>query len=531
MRLIPKIFIFDEEEVPPELRAQRTLNRSRIPEMANYLVDNREDYTLSAITASVNDQVHFEPLADTGVAVNLGLLSVPMDAQILINDGQHRRAAIEEAIRNNSELGHDNIPVLFFIDDGLKRSQQMFADLNKHAVRPNDSLSTLYDWRDPSSSMSRYIVDTVACFKKLTEMEKSSISNRSIKLFALSSIKLSSRSLLRKSAKDPISEEEMELAALYWQQVTEAMPDWKDAKSRSVLYDSIDSMLEDIDSLYAGRPLKDLVYEIQQLYLYDDKPWVIGFSGGKDSTTILSLTYTALLRLQDEGKELHKHIYVVSSDTLVETPVVVDQIKFVIDAVNNGAREHNLPLSAHQVFPKTGETFWANLLGKGYPAPTTSFRWCTERMKIDPVSEFIMDKVTQFGEVIVVLGSRSQESSSRAQVIAKHKIDGSLLARHTSLPGAFTYMPIESWTHDEVWMYLLATVAPWGGNNRELFDLYKGSNAGECPLVIDKSTPSCGNSRFGCWTCMVVTKDKAIEELIENDAGVFTKPDAELFYT
>ncbi|WP_422462996.1 MULTISPECIES: DNA phosphorothioation system sulfurtransferase DndC [unclassified Endozoicomonas] len=284
----------------------------------------------------------------------------------------------------------------------------------------------------------------------------------------------------------------------------------------TLLYPGIDEMLADMDTPYAGRPLKDLVFEIQQLYQHDDKPWVIGFSGGKDSTTILSLVYTALLNLKTE--ELHKHVYVVSSDTLVETPVVVDQIKHVIDAVNKGAQVHNLPITAHQVFPKTNETFWANLLGKGYPAPTTSFRWCTERMKIDPVSDFIMDKVARFGEVIVILGSRSQESSSRAQVIAKHKIDGSILARHTSLPGAFTYMPIESWTHDEVWMYLLATYAPWGGTNRELFNLYKGSNAGECPLVIDKSTPSCGNSRFGCWTCTVVTKDKAIEGLIENGA-------------
>ncbi|MGI9279996.1 MAG: DNA phosphorothioation system sulfurtransferase DndC [Endozoicomonas sp.] len=284
----------------------------------------------------------------------------------------------------------------------------------------------------------------------------------------------------------------------------------------TLLYSSIDEMLEDVDSPYAGRPLKDLLHEIQELYRHDDKPWVIGFSGGKDSTTILSLVYTALLKLKPE--ELNKHVYVVSSDTLVETPVVVDQIKHVIVAINEGAKEHGLPMTAHQVFPKTDQTFWSNLLGKGYPAPTTSFRWCTERMKIDPVSDFIMDKVAHFGEVIVILGSRSQESSSRAQVIAKHKIDGSLLARHTSLPGAYTYMPIEDWTHDEVWMYLLATYAPWGGTNRELFDLYKGSNAGECPLVIDTSTPSCGSSRFGCWTCTVVTKDKAIEGLIENGA-------------
>lgn len=234
MRLIPKIFVFDEEEVPPELRAQRILNKSRLPALASYLLDNVDDYTLSAITASINDQVNFEPFADTGVAANLGLLSVPMDAQILINDGQHRRAAIESALKENSELGHDNIPVLFFIDEGLKRSQQMFADLNKHAVRPSDSLSTLYDHRDPSSIMARYIVDNVPCFKKLTEMEKSSISNRSIKLFALSSIKLASRSLLRKRAKDSISDEEMELAARYWDLVSKSMPDWQAAEKREI---------------------------------------------------------------------------------------------------------------------------------------------------------------------------------------------------------------------------------------------------------------------------------------------------------
>jgi len=139
-------------------------------------------------------------------------------------------------------------------------------------------------------------------------------------------------------------------------------------------------------------------------------------------------------------------------------------------------------------------------------------------MKIDPVSEFILDKVAKFGEAVVVLGSRSQESASRAQVIAKHKIDGSALSRHSSLPNAYTYMPIESWSADEVWMYLMSAPCPWGGSNQELLELYKGSNQGECPLVIDKSTPSCGNSRFGCWTCTVVTADKALHGLIESGA-------------
>lgn len=280
------------------------------------------------------------------------------------------------------------------------------------------------------------------------------------------------------------------------------------------LYDSHHSLLEDLS--IAGRPLKDLIREIQELYLADERPWIIGFSGGKDSTTVVSLIYAALELLEE--KDRHKHVYVVSSDTLVETPVVVEAIKRVLDTINESAPEKSLPMSAHPVYPRPDQTFWVNLLGRGYPAPSTRFRWCTERMKIDPVSEFITETVMEYGEVIVVLGSRSQESGTRAQVIAKHRIDGSILSRHSSLPNAYTYMPIENWTADEVWEYLMSAPCPWGGSNRELFELYKGSNQGECPLVIDKSTPSCGNSRFGCWTCTVVTEDKAIHGLIESGA-------------
>ncbi len=281
--------------------------------------------------------------------------------------------------------------------------------------------------------------------------------------------------------------------------------------SEKFIYPNHQAMIDDL--LIADRKLTEVIDEIQTLYLSDQRPWIIGFSGGKDSTTILSLAYYALLRLPKE--KLTKHVYVVSSDTLVETPVVVDMILSVLDTINRLSITDNLPITAHPVRPKFDQTFWVNLLGRGYPAPTQTFRWCTERMKIDPVSDFILDKVAVFGEVIVILGSRSLESSSRAQVIANHKIAGSLLSRHTSLPNAFTYMPIATWSADEVWEYLLSAPCPWEGNNRQLFDLYKGSNAGECPLVIDTSTPSCGNSRFGCWTCTVVTKDKAIEGLVQ----------------
>jgi DNA sulfur modification protein DndB len=234
MKIIPKIFVFDEDEVPPELRAQRTLNRQRIPEIAEYLSENKHSYVVSALTASIDASVEFEPDVGKGVDGMTGTLHIPMDARILINDGQHRRAAIEEAIKDNPDLKEDHVPVLFFVDRGLKRSQQMFADLNKHAIRPSDSLGTLYDQRDPSSELARYIAFSVEAFKGLTEMEKSSISNRSSKLFTLSGIKHASRALLRKSRNQPITQEEMELAAAFWGEVAANISDWKSAKQRKV---------------------------------------------------------------------------------------------------------------------------------------------------------------------------------------------------------------------------------------------------------------------------------------------------------
>lgn len=234
MRIVPKLFKFDEEEVPAELRSQRVLNRSRVPEIAAYLIENHNGYTLSSLTASVDGNVQFEPSSDTGVGQNIGTLSIPMDAQILINDGQHRRAAIEEAIKENAELGYDNISVLFFIDEGLSRSQQMFADLNKHAVRPSDSISTLFDQRDAISELARHVQKHVHVFSRMTEMEKSSISNRSTKLFTLSSIKNATRSLLRKRNRDVVNKAEKELAVSFWNEVAANMPDWQLALNKRV---------------------------------------------------------------------------------------------------------------------------------------------------------------------------------------------------------------------------------------------------------------------------------------------------------
>ena len=235
LKVIPKIFVFDEEEVPPELRAQRSLNRARVPEIASYLIENTNNYILSALTASVDSEnITFTAYADSGPASNMGTLGIPMDVNILINDGQHRRAAIERALGEKPELGQDNIPVLFFDDVGLVRSQQMFADLNKYAVRPSYSLGTLYDHRDPSSELARYLANTCLAFKGITELEKSTISNRSTKLFTLSGIKRASRALLHKANKDKITTQEKEIARDFWDAVAGHIPDWERARERTV---------------------------------------------------------------------------------------------------------------------------------------------------------------------------------------------------------------------------------------------------------------------------------------------------------
>jgi DNA sulfur modification protein DndB len=233
MKLIPRLFVFDEEEVPPQMRAQRTLNHARVPQIAKYLVDNLNSYILPALTASINAPVNFVTAGGENQSA-LGLLQIPMDAQILINDGQHRRAAIEAAIKVAPELGQDNVPVLFFVDEGLVRSQQMFSDLNQFGVRPSRSLGILYDHRSAEARLATYLAEECVPFRSLIEMEKSTISNRSTKLFTLSSIKHATRALLRKSVKDDYAMEERLLAKDFWDVVSEQIPDWARARTRDV---------------------------------------------------------------------------------------------------------------------------------------------------------------------------------------------------------------------------------------------------------------------------------------------------------
>lgn len=260
--------------------------------------------------------------------------------------------------------------------------------------------------------------------------------------------------------------------------------------------------------------LARLYDDIREIYLSDGRPWVVGYSGGKDSTTALQLLWTALSKLAPEQRT--KTIYVISSDTLVETPVVSRYIDTSLARIAAAAVEQGMPVVTHKVVPDVDRSFWVNLIGRGYPAPSRRFRWCTERLKIEPANEFIKSRVAEFGEVVMVLGVRSQESATRAQVMNLHKIEGSRLSRHSSLLNAFVYAPIADFSTDDVWTYLLQNASPWGNDNRDLVAMYRNAASGECPLVVDTSTPSCGNSRFGCWVCTVVVRDKAMEAMIDS---------------
>lgn len=262
----------------------------------------------------------------------------------------------------------------------------------------------------------------------------------------------------------------------------------------------------------------ELVERTQRLYVEDDVPWVVGYSGGKDSTATLQLVWTALEGLASD--ERHKPVYVISTDTLVENPVVAAWVGRSLDVMRERAEDLGMPLTTHRLTPKLSDTFWVSLIGKGYPAPRPKFRWCTERMKINPSNAFIRQVVAEHGEAILVLGIRKAESAVRARAMGRQEAMRvrDLLSPNASLPNSLVYSPIEDWSNDDVWTYLMQRPNPWGYDNKDLLTMYQGASAdGECPLVVDSSTPSCGDSRFGCWTCTLVEKDKSMAAMIQND--------------
>ena len=256
--------------------------------------------------------------------------------------------------------------------------------------------------------------------------------------------------------------------------------------------------------------------EIIDQYLYDEhltRPWIIGFSGGKDSTMLLQVVWNALKKV--DPILMTRQIYVVCNDTLVENPRIVKFIKTTLDKIQKQANLHGFPIIVVQTTPRLEDSYWVRLIGLGYPAPNRFVRWCTERLKINPTTRLITEKIGENGAAIILLGTRSNESTNRAASLKRYEVKGQRLRKH-QLPNAHVYAPIKDVTTNELWQYLNQVPPPWGGTHKELVTLYRNANAGDCPLVIDVTTPSCGHSRFGCWTCTVVNKDKSMEGLIDN---------------
>lgn len=268
--------------------------------------------------------------------------------------------------------------------------------------------------------------------------------------------------------------------------------------------------------------IQNIVDEIIDQYLFADKslrPWIIGFSGGKDSTVMLQFVWKALQHIKQLGLVPYREIYIVCNDTMVENPVITEYVYRVLEKIEQAAVEQDLPIRVIKTIPRLEDSFWVNLIGKGYPAPNNAFRWCTERLKIKPTQRFILEQVDEFGEAVILIGTRSAESASRAKSMKKHAIKGKRLSKHPTQPNTFMYAPIRHLSLEEVWYTINTMPSPWGASNEELFQIYSDASADdyECPTVVtDKEHKSCGQSRFGCWTCTVVKQDKSMSALIEN---------------
>jgi DNA sulfur modification protein DndC len=270
--------------------------------------------------------------------------------------------------------------------------------------------------------------------------------------------------------------------------------------------------------------IKHIISELKDQYLIEDslRPWIIGFSGGKDSTALLQLVWYALMDIPSEDRK--RPVYVVCNDTLVENPVIQGYVNKVLLKIETAAVSFGLPIYVEKTIPRLEDTFWVNVIGRGYPVPNNAFRWCTDKMKIKPTSRFIIDQVAENGEAIILIGTRSSESATRARSIKKHEIRGKRLTKHPHHPNTYVYSPIKDLYLEEVWYIINTMHSPW--DNSKLFQIYSDALADdyECPtMVTDKSHSSCGQSRFGCWTCTVVKEDKSLTAQVTK-GQVWLKP-------
>jgi len=281
----------------------------------------------------------------------------------------------------------------------------------------------------------------------------------------------------------------------------------------------------DDEELTTEQKWREVVDVVKSEYLSDAQnyPWILGFSGGKDSTLVAHAVFQALEEIPPSMRQ--REIHVVSNDTMVESPLVLAHLDMVTAEIRAGAEAMGLPISVVRTHPDPDKTFWVLLIGKGYPSPNQQMRWCTDRLKIQPTSTYIKDNISKFKSAIVVLGVRKSESITRMKRIERYKdIEDTNLTPHSALAGAFIFRPIVDLTTDEVWEILGTYPAPWGGTHKKLFQLYRDAEGGECPVVLSKDeAPGCGtnNSRFGCWTCTVVEKDRSLQGFIDSGKEIY----------
>lgn len=280
--------------------------------------------------------------------------------------------------------------------------------------------------------------------------------------------------------------------------------------------------------MYEGKfeVFENIIREIMVVYMHDERPWLIGYSGGKDSTLLVSLVYEAVNRLKQAESKLTKKVYVITSDTMVENPIVKKYMHSSSGSINLAANNDGLPIEAHIIYPEPEQTFWSRIIGLGYPTPEPpGFRWCTDRLKIMPMNQFVNDRINESGQIIILLGVRKGESITRLKTITAREIEGKLLNMHNDIPNAYVYNPITEVPNDLVWEFLLKgnCKSPWGTDMKYLFNLYQGESMGEEQSVLGEvdrdKIPVTGNSRFGCWCCTMVKEDKSLQNFINKSSG------------
>ena len=246
-------------------------------------------------------------------------------------------------------------------------------------------------------------------------------------------------------------------------------------------------------------------------------PWIVAYSGGKDSTLLLQLVWEAILSLAPE--ERRREVHVIANDTLVESPVVIQHLKNSMKAISRAASDAKLPITTQISQPYIDQTFWVNVIGRGYIPPTRNFRWCTDRMKIQPTNRLITEILSQHKRAVLLVGTRRSESQTRRRNMDRHGVSANRMNPHSSIKNCRMFAPLADLEDNEVWMVLMQRRPPWGGSHRNLITIYRNAGGGECPLVLTKDdAPSCGSTspRFGCWTCTVVKKDRSMNGTIQS---------------